>query len=198
VLTLLRNLIGALHARVVKGCRIYSAYVSPRALRGRNIEINVGTRIDSSCEIGGSSYIGCYCYVTRAKIGRYVSIANNVSIGQGEHKLDKISTSSVFYKSAWDVLTAGDCEVGSDAWIGVDAIILRGVKVGTGAVVAANAVVTKDVPDFAVVAGVPARIIKYRFPESQRAQILASLWWEMEPDEAAVTMLQLERQLTKA
>lgn len=192
MLSFLRNLIGTLHARVTKGCRIYSAYVSPKALRGRNIEIHVGTRIDSICEIGGNSYIGCYCYVTRAKIGRYVSIANNVSIGQGEHKLDKVSTSSIFYKSAWDVLTAGDCEIGSDAWIGVDAIILRGVKVGTGSVVAANAVVTKDVPDFAVVAGVPARIIKYRFPELQRAEILASLWWEKEPSEAARLIEQLE------
>lgn len=198
VLSLLLNLIGALHARVVKGCRIYSVYVSPKALRGRNIEIHIGTRIDSSCEIGGNSYIGCYGYVTRAKIGRYVSIANNVSIGQGEHKLDRISTSSVFYESAWDVLTAGDCEIGSDVWIGVDAIILRGVKVGTGSVVAANAVVTKDVPDFAVVAGVPARIIKYRFPESQRAQILASLWWEMESDEAAIALQKLETQLVIA
>ena len=195
MLTFLRNLMGIMQARIAKGCRIYSFYVSPKALCGKNITIQTGARVDSSSAIGGNTYIGCYSYVTRAKIGRYVSIANNVSIGQGEHQLTKISTSSIFYESPWDILTAGDCEIGSDAWIGVDAIILRNIKIGTGAVVAANAVVTKDVPDFAIVAGVPARVIKYRFSEPQRLQILASLWWEKEPDEATLILQQLEKEL---
>ena len=198
MLALLRNIIGILQVKIFKRGRIYSFHVSSKALRGKNIEIGFGARIDGSSEIGGNTYIGCYTYITRAQIGRYVSIANNVSIGQGEHQLNKISTSSIFYKSPWDELTAGTCEIGSDVWIGVDAIILRGVKIGVGAVVAANAVVTKDVPDFAVVAGVPARIIKYRFPDSQRMQILDSLWWEKELIEAAKILQQLEKGLTEA
>lgn len=192
MLSIVINLIGALLSRLTRGCRIYSFHVSPRALSGRNIEIQSGSRIDASSEIGGYTYIGCYCYITRSKIGRYVSIANNVSIGQGEHDLSRISTSTAFYESTWDELTAGDCEIGSDAWIGVDAIVLRGVKIGIGAVVAANAVVTKDVPDFAIVAGVPARIIKHRFAEPKRRQILSSLWWEKEPGEAARLIRRLE------
>ena len=161
-------------------------------MHGENIQIQTGSRVDGSSEVGGNTYIGCYCYITRAKIGRYVSIANNVSIGQGEHQLDRISTSSLFYKDPWSMLTSKDCEIGSDVWIGVDAVILRGVKIGTGAVIAANAVVTKDVPDFAVVAGVPARIIKYRFTESQILKILASNWWEKNFSDAVAICNQLE------
>jgi acetyltransferase-like isoleucine patch superfamily enzyme len=195
MLALLRNVAVLAVFWVAKKCRIYSFRVSPRALVGERIQIQSGTRVDSSCEIGSHTYIGCYCYLTRARVGSYVSIANNVSVGQGEHKLERISTCSDFYDSPWEELTAGDCEICSDAWIGVDAVILRGVKVGVGAVVAANAVVTKDVPDFAVVAGVPARIIKYRFSEHQRVKILASRWWDKSYGEARELVDKLQNEL---
>lgn len=197
MLIFLRNILGILHARITKKCRIYSVYASPKAIKGCNIEIQQGARIDASTEIGGNTYIGCYSYITRAKIGRYVSIANNVSIGQGEHRLDNISTSSMFYDSPWEELTAGYCEIGNDVWIGVDAVILRNVKIGIGAVIAANAVVTKDVPNFAVVAGVPAKIIKYRFSEEEQSQILHSMWWESEIVEAKAALKQLQNLMVK-
>lgn len=187
----LRSLIQMLRIYSEKSNQIKSFHVSLKALRGVNIKIQTGTRVDSQCEIGGNTYIGCYTYITRAKIGRYVSIANNVSIGQGEHPLNNVSTSSIFYSSPWNELTEGVCEICDDAWIGVDAVILRNVRVGIGAVVAANAVVTKDVPDFAVVAGVPARIIKYRFPVEKIEKIRASLWWEHEPAEATLIQKKL-------
>ena len=82
------------------------------------------------------------------------------------------------------ILTVGKCNIGNDVWIGVDAIILRGVTISNGAVVAANAVVTHDVPEFAVVAGVPAKIIKYRFPESVRDKIIKSQWWNGDFEQA--------------
>ena len=156
----------------------------PASLKGEGIEIMRGATIDASSEIGAYTYIGCFSYITKTKIGRYVSIANNVSIGQGEHDLARLSTSSIFYDNAWETLTAGECEICSDAWIGVDAVVLRGVRIGIGAVVAANAVVTKDVPDYAIVGGVPARILRYRFGEDMRARLLASRWWEKDLAEA--------------
>jgi len=74
--------------------------------------------------------------------------------------------------------TRGDIVIGSDVWIGTDAMILSGVTVGHGAVIAACAVVTRNVPPYAVVAGVPARIVRYRFDEESIARLLAIRWWE--------------------
>lgn len=173
--------------------RIHSAQVDPRAVQGgHHIEILEGSKVDGTSRVGSYTYLGSNVCVTRSTIGRYVSIANNVSIGQGEHDLSRLSTSSIFYDNPWETLTQGEVDIAPDAWVGVDAVILRGVKLGIGSVVAANAVVTKDVPDFAIVVGVPARIIRYRFePDFQRA-IRASRWWELDLPQARRMLAELE------
>src|SRR6266568_3835399 len=163
---------------------ILSSEVSLRALNGNNINIGRGTQLDGLTSIESYTYIGRNCTVTRSKIGRYVSIGNNVTIGPGEHDLGRLSTSSLFYDNPYDELTQGECIIENDAWIGVDVIIMRGVRVGIGAAVAANAVVTKNVPDYAVVAGVPAKVLKYRFNAEKQAQISASQWWTKDLPEA--------------
>jgi virginiamycin A acetyltransferase len=169
--------------------------VSHAALAGDHIAIGQGTQVDSLSSIGSYTYIGRNCTVTRSKIGRYVSIGNNVTIGPGEHDLSRISTSSLFYDNPYDELTKGECILENDAWIGVDVIIMRGVRIGIGAAVAANAVVTKNVPDYAVVAGVPAKILKYRFDEAKQAQINASRWWADELPEARRKLAQLAKEI---
>ena len=125
--------------------------------------------VDNSSVIGDYTYLGERVSVTRATIGRYCSIANLVTIGAGEHDVDKISTNCMLSRHN---LTEKDCIIGNDVWIGVDSIIRRGIKIGNCAVVGANSFVNKDVPDFAVVAGNPARIIKYRFNPEIREKIL--------------------------
>lgn len=72
--------------------------------------------------------------------------------------------------------------IGNDVWVGTGAIIMQGITVGDGAVVASGAVVTKDVPPYAIVAGVPARIIRYRFDENTIERLMASQWWEYGPE----------------
>lgn len=167
-----------------KKIKINSSKVSVKAQIGNNCLIMQGTVIDEYTQIGKYSYIGNYCYLTKSKIGNYCSIANNVSIGQGEHDLTKISTNSIFYKNTFEELTKNECVIGNDVWIGVDCIIKRGVKIGNGAVIGANSVVTKNIPDFAIAVGSPARIIKYRFDDKKIKQINLSNWWEKDKIEA--------------
>lgn len=196
MLAKLINLIGLIRARFLRSCRINSLGVSISALgNSRGVQVMGGVSIDSASRLGSYTYIGLNTNVTKSSIGRYCSIANNVSIGQGEHNLEHISTSSLFYSNPWNTLTSKDCVIESDVWIGVDAVILRGVRVGVGAVVAANAVVTKDVEPYAIVAGVPARLIRYRFPENHQKHILASKWWQHEVKDAKNLIGELEAEL---
>lgn len=76
-----------------------------------------------------------------------------------------------------DAITKGPIDIGHDVWIGARAIIMSGVSIGNGAIVAAGAIVTKDIPAYAIVGGNPARIIKYRFTESQISQMEHLQWW---------------------
>ncbi len=147
-------------------------------------QIMNSTIISSDSVVGDYTYIGYNCFITKANIGRYCSIANNVSIGLGEHDLTEISTSSYFYDNAYEKLTEKNCTIGHDVWIGVDSIIRRGVKIGNGAVIGANSFVNMDVPDFSIVAGNPAKIIKYRFTDSQILKISKSNWWNLEIETA--------------
>jgi len=106
---------------------------NPRFARG--VVVGPYSHVSRDSRIGAHSYLGRNCVVSKAVIGRYVSIADNVSIGNGEHDITRISTSSLFYDDPYAELTRGKCEIGSDVWIGVDAIIRRGVHVGLGAVI---------------------------------------------------------------
>lgn len=144
-------------------------------------------------ELGKHSYIGDNCRIF-AKIGNFCSISSNVKIIEATHPLNFISTSPVFYSTAKqtnstfvdktifdDLLFLPNsnfpCEIGNDVWIGENVLIKGGVKIGDGACIAMGAVVTKDVPPYAVVGGVPAKIIKYRFDKTLIKRLLNSEWW---------------------
>jgi len=177
----------------MRGCAVPNSVAHQAIKDARGVEVLPGTLIDRNSRIGSYTYIGRNTTITQSAIGRYCSIGNNVTIGPGEHVLHEISTSALFYENPWSVLTRDDVYVGDDVWIGVNAIVLRGVDIGIGAVIAAGAVVTKSVPPFAIVAGVPARIIGYRFPEDKQKAIMESLWWEADLVEARVKVKQLGR-----
>jgi virginiamycin A acetyltransferase len=81
--------------------------------------------------------------------------------------------------------------IGNDVWIGARAVILDGITIGDGAIVGACAVVTKDVPPYAVVAGVPARVIRYRFSEKKIRTLLELQWWEWSPEEIKARLAEL-------
>ena len=118
----------------------------------------------------------------RVRIGKFCSIADGVRFVFGGHRLDTISTfpfRAICFGDAphADATSHGEIIVGHDVWIGVNAVILSGVTIGNGAVVAAGAVVTKDVPAYAVVGGVPAKLIKMRFEPDQVAALEKIQWW---------------------
>ena len=118
-------------------------------------------------------------------IGKYCSISTNVTIFLGsEHRTDWISTYPFpfFWEDAKSITghpsTKGDVVIGNDVWIGYDVTILSGVTVGDGAAIGACSVVTKDVPPYAIVAGNPAHILRYRFDEETIKKLLKIKWWD--------------------
>lgn len=141
-----------------------------------------------NCEVKAYSYIGVNSIVQNARIGSFCSIANDVFIGLGTHPTDYFSTSPLVYRVTntfrvklidEDLSFAeyAQIEIGNDVWIGARAIVMDGVKICDGAIIAAGSVVTKDIPPYAIVGGVPAKIIRYRFTPEKIDQLLKLRWW---------------------
>lgn len=143
-----------------------------------------------SCNIGRYTYVGANSELERTTVSAFTSIGPHVLCGLGTHPIDYISTYPGFYSdkasgATWfgaihQVEEKKPVVIGADVWIGSRAIIMGGIEIGHGAVVGAGAVVTKNVPPFSVVVGIPAKIIKYRFDEALIEKLLASKWWESE------------------
>ncbi len=147
------------------------------SLRDQSTSIEKNVYISNDSVVGRHCYINEYTRVTKATIGNFVSIGNNVAIGQGEHPISKLSTSTYFIKNPYDILTQNVCKVGNDVWLGSYSFIKRGVTIGDGAVIGTHAVVLKDVPDYAIAVGVPAKVIGYRFPKPVISELKKIKWW---------------------
>lgn len=126
---------------------------------------------------------------TRLRIGKYCSIADGVVILLGgEHRTDWITTYpfSVLWPEAQTIKghprTRGDVMIENDVWIGREAMILSGVRIGDGAVIGARSVVTKDVAPYTIVAGNPARVIRQRFSTDQICALLKIAWWNWDKE----------------
>ncbi len=153
-------------------------------------KLEAGTMFDCS-HLARHSFCGYDCDIAHADIGSFVSIANNVVIGGGRHPMEWVGMSPVFYEGKDSVKAKFSTharepvrrvKVGHDVWIGRSAIVLPGVEIGDGAVVGAGAVVTQSVPPYAIVAGNPARLIRFRFDEPTVARLQASQWWLLDDD----------------
>ena len=157
----------------------------PAALRS----VAVAGRI----EIGQYSYVGQQSEIRDTRIGRFCSLARRLAIGLAEHPVDRMSSHPFAFGGATgfgeDAYLAGlvsdsppppgrGVEIGHDVWLGNGVFVRRGVTIGTGTVVAAGAVVTRDLPPYVIAGGVPARVIRPRFPDEIAGRLLASRWWE--------------------
>ena len=158
----------------------------------RDCEIDKTARIGtgSNCiavKVGRYSYMGKNTSAANARIGAFCSIASYCAIGGGAHPLDMISTSPVFCEGRnvfgrhfgnIPVEINKPVVIGNDVWIGEGVFIADGLTIGDGAVIGAHSVVTHDVPTYAVVAGAPARILRFRFSEEEIKKLLDIKWWD--------------------
>ena len=156
--------------------------------------------------IGKYTYIGPHTELPYCKIGAFCSIASHVILAEGMHPTQYVSMHPVMYGGKGYRLRGGImipyessfhehnrineesrtvCEIGNDVWIATGVIIAIGKKpihIGDGAVIAAGAVVTGDVPNYAIVGGCPARILGYRFDKPTREKLYKIKWWEKDTD----------------
>ncbi len=169
------------------------AHVHPTAkLRdchlGAYVEIGERTSLIET-EMGDYSYVVNDSDIIYSRIGKFVSIAANVRINPGNHPMQRASQHHFLYRSAQFDLGEDDdsffdwrrgfpVSIGHDVWIGHGAIVMPGVNIGTGAVIGSGAVVTKDVADYTIVAGAPAKPLRERFPQPIQDALRQIAWWD--------------------
>ncbi len=168
----------------------------------RKSKIARNVRLGKYCNVRGGwinsySYIGDYCELPQVEIGKFCSIAAHVTLAAGNHPTDYVSTSPYTYSNIKNSFTSKKlytseffytdegnrylCKIGNDVWIGTGAMLVCGnkaINIGDGAVIAAGSVVTKDVPPYSIVAGCPAKIIRYRFTDEMISRFEKEKWWD--------------------
>ena len=169
---------------------VKSLFVSVRAKLGKRVLIENGVSVDSNSSIGNYSYVNQNVRIENAKIGTFSSIAAGVIIGPREHETHMISThpfwrepfygfvdnDNIFKYNKNFVDKQNATIIGDDVWIGTNVIVLAGTTIGNGSIIGAASVVTKDVPEYEIWAGVPARKIRDRFPDEIKKILLRSRW----------------------
>jgi len=154
-------------------------------------KVNIGSYCNINCKsIGKYTFIGNNTIIDSSTktIGRFCSISNGVKIGLRAHPQFYLSTHPFCYAKRYgftkdkfsEIEYSGYTYIGNDVLISANAIILAGVRIGNGAIIGAGAVVTKNVEPYSIVAGVPAKLIKYRFDKKNIEKLLEIKWWDMD------------------
>ena len=171
----------------------------------RDSQLGPWTAVGARTTIAESS-MGAYSYVVNdsgivwAEIGKFCSIAARTRLNPGNHPMERVALHRFTYRTrSYRLAEEDDHEffawrrshrvvLAVDVWIGHGAVILPGVTIGTGAAVGAGAVVSREIPNFAVATGVPARVKRYRFPEELQERLLRLAWWDWERERLAAAL----------
>ena len=172
--------------------RALGIHLKPEAISALYPEYNIGR------ESYGPIRIINFGDNSEFRMGNYCSVAEGVTVLLGgAHRADWVTTYPfcVTERSLRAVpghpASRGPVVVGNDVWLGFQALVLSGVTIGDGAVVAARALVTRDVPPYAIVGGTPARVLRFRFDQSIIARLLALQWWNWPHDRIVAAERQL-------
>jgi len=174
----------------LKKKRIYgklSSYVDDKSQLDGNNYLSQGSKVIES-HLGQFSYVNYGSVVNQTTVGKYTCIGPQALIGGlGIHPTTRLSTHRMFYNGnnpCWSGYASGNpfvenkrTIIGNDVWIGARVIVLDGVTIGDGAIVASGSIVTKNVENYSIVGGVPAKHIKYRLSSDAVAKILEDPWW---------------------
>ncbi|EKT59812.1 MULTISPECIES: CatB-related O-acetyltransferase [Providencia] len=167
------------------------AYANNQCIFSDNVRLYKNTYL-YNVSVGRHSYFS-NTFSAYASFGNFCSIGPNTIVGGlGKHPTDQISTHPIFFSTRKQsgrsfveenhFTEFAQTIIGNDVWIGANAIVLDGVKIGNGVIIAAGAVVTKDIPDYAIVAGIPAKIIKFRYSENLINKLNNIKWWELDDE----------------
>lgn len=168
-------------------CRLKASEIGREIRLGKHVTLEQGSFIYTK-NIGNYTFINKNCLIDKSveSIGSFCSIAYGCKIGLANHPVDWVTTHPFAYDKKYGFVsetqfeiaaTAPKCTIGNDVWIGANAIILAGVKIGDGAIIGANSFVNKDVEDYSIVTGTPAKHQKYRFDETIIDNLKNLKWW---------------------
>lgn len=172
-----------------------SAQIAKSAIIHHPATIGKMAEVHDRCVVGSYSLVNNYSVLySDVELGRYCSIARFVEVGVAAHPHDWLSTSNIQYSNT---LMRGhpdttfkrkvsfeydrETKIGNDVWIGAKSIVKSGVKIGHGAIIGGGAFVHRDVPDYAIVVGQPAKILRFRFDDATIADLLELCWWDFAP-----------------
>lgn len=195
MLTSLKTLLSKLKRRIrYRSLRANDVWIDSTALVDRITKFGGYNKIYGQSQIfasnlGKFSYVGPQSVLANCDVGPFCSIGPEVRIGPGLHPTSWISTHPAFYspkmQAGISFVVEAKCteslrtEIGADVWIGARAIVMDGITIGQGAVIAAGAVVTRNVPPYCIAGGVPARIIRQRFDTATISELLHWDWWSL-------------------
>ncbi|KAB0482977.1 CatB-related O-acetyltransferase [Vibrio chagasii] len=178
-----------LNIQVAKNTTLFSRFSYNKSIR---IEENTGFFFGKKLWAMGRYSYSMSSLPRDTIVGRYCSISFNVAVMGDNHPIDRFTTSTVTYSNEQFNLPSPPIDlvdfeqdkqpivIGHDVWIGANVVLKRGITIGNGAIIASNAVITKDVPCYTIVGGVPGKVIRKRFSDSQITQLESLCWWDLD------------------